>query len=246
MQKMRKNTKPAETGRKVDAQKLKSENSEETNKNDHRKVIMKIRGTINREPHRFTLIELLVVIAIIVILAGMLLPMLNLARARAKEIKCVSNMKQFSPALMLYCADNNDMLPFKGEWVVSVWRDRIQPYLKIDVDAGRNPIFTCPEWQITCLQMGHNMNEHWTKNYYYCNNAQLADFKATRVKHPSTTGMIFDATFKGGNGAATKPSYSLVGWRHVKKNANFLYVDGHVDTTAHTGNSDHIITIFNL
>ncbi len=59
----------------------------------------------------FTLIELLVVIAIIAILAAILFPVFSRAREKARQASCLSNLKQYALATLMYVQDYDEVLP---------------------------------------------------------------------------------------------------------------------------------------
>ena len=59
----------------------------------------------------FTFVELLVAFTIIGILAGLLLPALASAKARANRTNCVNNLAQIGKAFMGFANDNNNRLP---------------------------------------------------------------------------------------------------------------------------------------
>lgn len=107
----------------------------------------------------FTLIELLVVIAIIAILAAILFPVLTNTKERARQGKCLSNLKQLTMAFFQYADDNAGYLPIGSsryfqrtcEWTGTKWTSWSDSPPAIDVSRGSlypyvrsKKVYQCP------------------------------------------------------------------------------------------------------
>ena len=99
---------------------------------------------------RFTLIELLVVIAIIAILAAILLPALQSAQARARNTRCVNNLKQLTVTATTYANDHGSFwlcgtvgTYAPGGWTYALQKTKHLPDID-DKDLGEY-FFRCPE-----------------------------------------------------------------------------------------------------
>jgi prepilin-type N-terminal cleavage/methylation domain-containing protein len=105
----------------------------------------------------FTLMELLVVIAIIAILAALLMPALSRAKKRARDIHCLSNLKQFGVAQALYVSENDEKFPWTGNgWWVTPFIDYpglLNGYLSTNSSCLRCPADTgiCFNYQFAAI-----------------------------------------------------------------------------------------------
>ena len=103
-------------------------------------------------------------IAIIAILAAMLLPVLNQARDKAKQAKCISNLKQCVTGALMYAGDYKDMLPAATfQSVGATWTKRLGQlgYLPVG-EAGRPGIFVCPAFAPFSYKNQDETYGYWT------------------------------------------------------------------------------------
>ncbi len=98
-------------------------------------------GNAGRFRKGFTLIELLVVIAIIGILAALLLPALSKAKAKARQIACISNLRQLGIANRLYL---NDWQQYPGDLSIVAGFYYVWPVRLLKMAGYNRGIFSCP------------------------------------------------------------------------------------------------------
>jgi prepilin-type N-terminal cleavage/methylation domain-containing protein/prepilin-type processing-associated H-X9-DG protein len=179
----------------------------------------------NQPVLRFTLIELLVVIGIIAILAALLLPALAQAKATAKQVKCLSNLKQCGVMMEMYSADYDNYLPYsmnspdgKGNDPSGFWEFQMAPYAGIDVTytdnwytqfgktkLNRDNVFRCPSANPDFLSHmlstgGYSHCQGYGHNFaagYYQIAKSLPTYEAYHVKKNSECELPSETIFTG-------------------------------------------------
>jgi len=157
---------------------------------------------MSRQPRSlgFTLIELLVVIAIIAILASILFPVFSRARDKARQMSCLSNVRQLALAHGMYCSDNDEMLVYtlylagieypNGTVGTRVtWGHLLYPYVRNEA------VYSCPsnrhKWDGGGDPFGGiSINPFMTYSFVVTSGpspASLAD-----IDDPSTTVLLVD------------------------------------------------------
>lgn len=85
----------------------------------------------------FTLLELLIVVSIVALLLGMLFVAINQARARARSVKCLNNVRQLALGVRVYTDQHNGRLP---DGLKEPWFAQIAPCLESEPS-----VFRCPD-----------------------------------------------------------------------------------------------------
>ena len=188
----------------------------------------------------FTLIELLVVIAIIGILVSMLLPTLNMARLKAKQIVCKGNLKQINIHFQLYASDFNDYIVPSQNYTTTTWFQTLLAlgYFKTpdsQKSQACSTFLTCPSaiGRNSYISFSFGVNVNLGSQVTNGSNPQPGR-RYSSIVTPTTTMLLLDVY------NSYKADITSADFRHSVNNptqgdncisgsVNFLVIDGHAD-----------------
>ncbi|MBB6431261.1 DUF1559 family PulG-like putative transporter [Algisphaera agarilytica] len=161
----------------------------------------------------FTLIELLVVISIIALLIGILLPALGAARSSARDMACLSNLRQIGVGLYAYAQDHDELLPvsFYGGGAAgdqeSDWVVQVSAYISGDaantyVGGGKNlpsPVMQCPSAIIDSGRLHYGAHPLIFPVWFNGFATALGQYPMYQMKRPTEILFIADAMQNTGN-----------------------------------------------
>ena len=190
----------------------------------------------------FTLVELLVVVAIIAVLAALGLAVSSAVMQKAHATKCLNTVRQVGIATRAYTADNDGRLPDTGhvraaDGTSRSWLNTLATYL------GPKFIGRCPANNKSPVDVTYGWNDLLTET-------TGEGIPVARCRTPSATLVIGEAAdaytsehfhFAAARNRVTYNQFKAsVGVERHGRAANYLFVDGHVESLTATEIKDRL------
>jgi prepilin-type N-terminal cleavage/methylation domain-containing protein/prepilin-type processing-associated H-X9-DG protein len=187
----------------------------------------------------FTLVELLLAIVVIAILAGLLLPVLSKAQARARTIQCLNNMKQLQLAWHTYADDNDDRIspncPLQSAGKYPLTASWVSGRMTYETRAAEAPFFSDSTNTALLVPGGYGSIGAYTKTrgIYKCP-ADKSWIEIGGQRHPRVRSVSMNQFMDGGD---NDPGHFY--WCYFAKMSDilnpapseaFVFVDEHEDT----------------